>query len=145
MLLWGWNSLAALETVQHPGHTGGRPRGCLRVDRSGLGRSKVAWKGYLAETRAGLCCLREAGLLAGQAGLGPSQPPKSESFAARNRLLPAFASTLKDAWELVWSYSAYRWRLPQPGGLSREAAWPDGKDLGFGSHTVLGSAPGSAP
>ena len=33
---------------------------------------------------------------------------------------------------------------PSLGNLRQETAWPDGKDLGAGSHTVLGSDPGSA-
>ena len=58
--------------------------GCLRVDRGSIGRSKMAWKGHLAETRARV----EAGPLAWWVWLAPSQPPKSESCVTGNKLLP---------------------------------------------------------
>lgn len=58
-------------------------------------RSKMAWKGRLAETRARV----EAGPLAWWVWLASSQPPKSESCVTGNKLLPPLASTLREAWE----------------------------------------------
>lgn len=64
------------------------------MGREGIGRDKVAWKGYLAKARASLSYLKEAGPLEWQVWLYFSHFSKSESFGTGNKLFSILASIL---------------------------------------------------